>query len=142
MEKLTALFEKIFAGDNSGTADAYLKIIFSGKRRKSLEYSKVTLRPVILGGRLVCQAEYTFPKKVTHANLESEEAVKLALRLVREDFKQVNIFTASEEIQVLASKPENPRITSKKSDAAPSCMPTLSHNKTKNYIRFYDNRSK
>ena len=81
MEKLTALFEKIFAGDNSGTADAYLKIIFSGKRRKSLEYSKVTLRPVILGGRLVCQAEYTFPKKVTHANLESEEAVKLALHL-------------------------------------------------------------
>ena len=92
------------------------------------------MRPVILGDRLVYQAEYSFPKKVTHTNLEAADAVSTALRLVEEDFKQVNIFTASEEIQVLASKPQNPRITSKKSVAVPTCMPVLSHNKTKNYI--------
>lgn len=134
MEKLVTLFKEIFAVENPDTADGHLKAVFSGKRRKSLEYNKVTMRPVILGDRLVYQAEYSFPKKVTHTNLEAADAVSTALRLVEEDFKQVNIFTASEEIQVLASKPQNPRITSKKSVAVPTCMPVLSHNKTKNYI--------
>ena len=111
-----------------------LKIIFGGKRKKSLEYSRVTMRPVLMGDKLIYQAEYTYPKKVTHTNLEPSEACKLALSLVQEHFKQVNIFLNGEEIQVLAAKPENPHITSKKSDAATVCMPALSHNKTKNYI--------
>lgn len=100
MEKLVTLFKEIFAVENPDTADGHLKAVFSGKRRKSLEYNKVTMRPVILGDRLVYQAEYSFPKKVTHTNLEAADAVSTALRLVEEDFKQVNIFTASEEIQV------------------------------------------
>ncbi|MDD5927554.1 MAG: SAM-dependent methyltransferase [Firmicutes bacterium] len=118
------------------------KIVFGGKRRKSLECTRVTMRPLMLGGKLLFQAEYTYPKKVTHTNLEAADAVKLALTLVAEDFKQVNIFTESEEIQVLASKPENPRITKKKTGAVsgagesrtPSCSAQLSHNRTKNYI--------
>ena len=126
MEKLVTLFKEIFAVENPDTAGGHLKAVFSGKRRKSLEYNKVTMRPVILGDRLVYQAEYSFPKKVTHTNLEAADAVSTALRLVEEDFKQVNIFTASEEIQVLASKPQNPRITSKKSVAVPTCLPVLS----------------
>ena len=92
------------------------------------------MRPVLMGDKLIYQAEYTYPKKVTHTNLEPSEACKLALSLVQEHFKQVNIFLNGEEIQVLAAKPENPHITSKKSDAATVCMPALSHNKTKNYI--------
>ena len=106
MEKLVTLFNEIFAGENPDTADGHLKAVFSGKRRKSLEYNKVTMRPVILGDRLVSQAEYTFPTKVTHTNLEAAEAADFALSLVEKDFKQVNIFTASEEIQVLASNPK------------------------------------
>ena len=49
----------------------FQKIIFSDKRKKSLEYQKVILRPILLGGELCCQAEYTYPKKVTHRNLPS-----------------------------------------------------------------------
>ena len=134
MEKLQELFNRIFSGDGEDNSPALLKIIFGGKRKKSLEYSRVTMRPVLMGDKLIYQAEYTYPKKVTHTNLEPSEACKLALSLVQEHFKQVNIFLNGEEIQVLAAKPENPRITSKKSDAATVCMPALSHNKTKNYI--------
>lgn len=134
MEKLQELFNRIFSGDGEDNSPALLKIIFGGKRKKSLEYSRVTMRPVLMGDKLIYQAEYTYPKKVTHTNLEPSEACKLALSLVQEHFKQVNIFLNGEEIQVLAAKPENPRITSKKSDAATVCMLALSHNKTKNYI--------
>lgn len=111
MEKLQELFNRIFSGDGEDNSPALLKIIFGGKRKKSLEYSRVTMRPVLMGDKLIYQAEYTYPKKVTHTNLEPSEACKLALSLVQEQFKQVNIFLNGEEIQVLAAKPENPRIT-------------------------------
>ena len=141
MEKLQELFSGIFCPEGEGSSSVPSKIVFGGKRKKSLEYSRVTMRPIMLGGKLVYQAEYTYPKKVTHANLEPSEACSLALALVEEDFKQVNIFTISEEIQVLAANPENPRITSKKISPAGSdagrttaCSAPLSHNKAKNYI--------
>ena len=46
MENLHNYFEKIFAEDKP------VKLIFSGKRRKSADVSKVTLRPVMLSGSL------------------------------------------------------------------------------------------
>ncbi len=115
-DKLEELFTEIFTGDS------LLKIIFSGKRKKSLAYSKVMMRPLKIGGRAKYQAEYTYPKKVTHSNLEAGDARSLALRLVCEDFKQINIFTRDSEIQVLAAKPERPRITHKDL-AAPAASP-------------------
>ena len=52
-DKLAALFAEVFS------EDSLMKVIFSGKRRKSLEYGKVTLRPMQISGRLKYQAEYT-----------------------------------------------------------------------------------
>ena len=106
-DKLEQLFAELFAGNS------LLKIIFSGKRKKSLAYSKVMMRPLKISGKTKYQAEYTYPKKVTHSNLEKDDARSLALRLVCEDFKQLNIFTRDSEIQVLAAKPETPRIMRK-----------------------------
>lgn len=108
-----------------------IRMIFSAKRRKSLEYNKVVIRPVRLSGKMMFQAEYTFDKKVTHENLSADDALARALDLVQSDFKQVNIFTASEDIQILASKPEKARITTKPATRA---MPTLEHNRTKQYV--------
>lgn len=108
-----------------------IRMIFSAKRRKSLEYNKVVIRPVRLSGKMMFQAEYTFDKKVTHENLSADDALARALELVQSDFKQVNIFTASEDIQILASKPEKARITTKPATRA---MPTLEHNRTKQYV--------
>ncbi len=102
--ELERLFATVFSGKT------LVKIIFSGKRRKSLEYSKIMMRPIGVGGRVKYQAEYTYPKKVTHKNLEASEAPGFALGLVCEEFKQVNLFTTEGEIQVLAAKPEKPRI--------------------------------
>lgn len=137
-DKLEQLFAEIFAGDS------LLKIIFSGKRKKSLAYSKVMMRPLKIGGKAKYQAEYTYPKKVTHSNLEAGDARSLALRLVCEDFKQINIFLRDSEIQVLAAKPETPRIT-RKNLAAPTApvsgdstagaaAAAAAHNRAKNYV--------
>ena len=116
-------------------ADGQLvRMIFSNKRKKLLEYNKVTIRPVKIGGSLQYQVEYTFEKKVTHENLPAEAVFDKAMALVTDAFKQVNIFTTAEDIQVLASKPTKPekaRITRK---SATRGLPTLEHNKTKQYV--------
>ncbi len=108
-----------------------IRMIFSAKRRKSLEYNKVVIRPVRLSGKMMFQVAYTFDKKVTHENLSADDALARALGLVQSDFKQINIFTASEDILILASKPEKARITTKPATRA---MPTLAHNRTKQYV--------
>ena len=63
MEKLQELFSGIFCPEGEGSSSVPSKIVFGGKRKKSLEYSRVTMRPIMLGGKLVYQAEYTYPKK-------------------------------------------------------------------------------
>lgn len=125
MNQLEERLADIFSGGE------LVRMIFSNKRKKSLQYNRVSLRPVELSGQVQFQAEYTFDKKVTHENLSGQAAAALALRLITEDFKQANAFTLSEDIQILASKPEKARITAK---PATKGMPTLEHNKTKNYI--------
>jgi len=125
MNRLKNLFESLFQGSE------LIRMIFSGKRRKSLEYGKVTIRPVKIGEALAFQAEYTFEKKVTHQNLDPEEAQTLAMKLLTEDFKQINIFTVAEDIQILAAKPEKARITTK---PATKGMPSLAHNREKKRI--------
>ena len=87
------------------------KAVFSSQRRKSLEYSKVLVRPITLKGMLAFQFEYVYEKKAIHQNLWQWEAEERCVALVAEDFKHVNIFTLGGEIQVLAAKAESPRIS-------------------------------
>ena len=58
MEQIEKLFEDIFNGSN------LVRMVFSAKRKKSLEYSKVTFRPVKIGVEIMFQAEYTYEKKL------------------------------------------------------------------------------
>ncbi len=140
-DELMLLFSELFAPGK------LQKMVFSNKRKKALEYTKVMIRPVMLGGTLKFQAEYTFPKKVTHSNLEAAAALELSESLICDVFKQINIFTDDAELQVLAAKPQSPRITRCAVGGRPaaqaaggsaasvtSATPTPSHNRSKNYI--------
>ncbi|MBQ2411951.1 MAG: SAM-dependent methyltransferase [Anaerotignum sp.] len=125
MKQMTALFEDIFREEK------LIKMIFGGKRKKSQECQKAAIRPVRISGQLVYQVEYTFEKKVTHENLNAEDAVKKSLDLITEDFKQINIFLEGEDIQILASKPSTPKVSRK---GGTKKQGSLEHNQKKNYI--------
>ncbi len=107
-----------------------IKMIFSSKRKKSLEYSKVTIKPLILKGRYMYQAEFTYDKKVIHDNIPQEDIALFCNAMLRSNFKQVNILTTDSELQVLAAKIDQPKIIEKKADRE---KPELAHNKKKNY---------
>ncbi|MBQ0079897.1 MAG: SAM-dependent methyltransferase [Eubacterium sp.] len=109
------------------------RMVFASKRRKSIEYKRVTLRPVSIKGELMYQAEYQFDKKVTHENIPFFEAIDFAMDRVENDFKQINIMTETEDIQVLASKPANPKVVRQKLAQRREAA-NLSHNRKKRYI--------
>ena len=108
-----------------------IKIILAGKRKKSLQYKKITVRPVDIKGEYMYQAEFHFDKKVTHENIPYYEAIDFVAEKIRDAFKQVNILTETEDIQILAAKPDKPRITR---SAASRKAGDLSHDKRKRYI--------
>lgn len=129
MEGLKEFFERIFREDKP------VKLIFSAKRRKSLSYSKVTVRPIALAGEVAYQAEYIFDNKVTHTNIDAAVTPDFCVNLMEKDFKQANVFTAEHDIQVLAAKTEKPRITTKLAASNHIGLSgSLSHNREKNYI--------
>lgn len=109
------------------------KIVLTARRKKSTEYKKITLRPVSIKGQLMYQAEYHFDKKVTHRNISRLEAPEFVIQSITNDFKQANILTEDEDIQILAAKPDNPRVTRHKSKVHRAAG-SLSHDRKKQYI--------
>ena len=108
-----------------------IKIVFSGLRKKSLPYQRVVIRPVLIQGELCYQAEFQYAGKVTHENLKEEQLLPFCTRMISEEFKQINLFSSEGDYQVLAAKPENPKIIKKPPTKE---LTTLEHNKKKQYI--------
>ena len=125
MEKLKEILTESF-NDNS-----IIKIVLSNKRKKSLEIKKVDIRPILLKGDLLYQFEFFYDNKVTHLNLDKETSMDKIFELMNINFKQANIFTTNNDISVLASKVEKPRIIKNEPTMKSSIS---SHNKSKNYV--------
>ncbi len=133
MDKIIQIFCSALEPENTDTTgfNPLVKLVFANRRRKSTEYRKVTLRPVSVRNEYMYQAEYHFEKKVTHRNIPCFEVVDFALQLIRDDFKQVNILTETEDIQILASRPDRPKITKNPSQHS---VGSLEHDRCKQYL--------
>ncbi|MCL1982474.1 MAG: SAM-dependent methyltransferase, partial [Clostridiales bacterium] len=115
---------------NAADSAGLVKIVFSAPRKKSLPYRKVTVRPVFLCGKARYQAEYHYLDRVTHENISGSRLFSLASELLENSFKQLDILTESEDVQILANNPGRPRITRKAASRAPAPQ---SHDQTKKY---------
>ena len=111
--------------------ETLIQAVFSGLRKKSTPYRKVTVKPVILRDSYLYQAEYHFEKKVTHENLDKEECLSLCTELMERTFKQANLFTGAADYQVLANQPDKARILKRPPSKT---MGPLSHNREKQYL--------
>lgn len=108
-----------------------IKMILSNKRKKSLEYKKVDIRPLILKGEYMYHFEFIYDKKVTHSNLSKAKTKEKIAELMELSFKQADIFTDDNDITVLASKISKPHIVSRPATMKPQ---VLNHDDKKNYI--------
>jgi hypothetical protein len=74
------------------------------KPRRASPYSRVTVRPVLLGDKLRYQFEYRHGAKTTHANLLPVEAETELGNLIHRDFRQALLQTAAHDYQVVDGK--------------------------------------
>ena len=103
----------------------------SNPRKKSNAVKKISIRPVIMGSKVMYQAEFHYENKVTHYNFVSDELFSFVYDNLASAFKQVNIFTTDNDIQILANKIDKPKIIKNKPSKKQSIV---SHNRKKNYI--------
>ena len=111
--------------------ETLIKLSFGDLRKKSYPFRSAAVRPLLLRGELCYQIEYHYPDKVIHKNLRAEECPPLFEELIRDVFKQINLFCTGADYQILASNPDKPRIIKQ---AATKTIPPLSHDKEKQYI--------
>ena len=111
--------------------DSLIRLVLGNRRKKSVPYAKAVIRPFEGKDGRMYQAEYVYETKVLHENLDPEELLEQVAFLMENSFKQANFFTVGADYQVLAAKPENPRII----QGAPTMKRQgLSHNQAKKYV--------
>ena len=115
------------------------QIILSNSRRKE-EVSKVRVRPLLLQGKLVFQAEEFRGKQAFHQNLTRDEVYEYLQNAMNDTFRQLELASAKGSAQILVSKNGKMTVKVKKNRPvegqakiqAPSAL--LDHNRKKKYV--------
>lgn len=79
------------------------KMVFSSPRRDSTVF-RTDARPVRIRGQWKIQLSSRTKTQVFHANVEASDAVTKLLRLTAEDFRNITLQTASEELDIHVSR--------------------------------------
>jgi uncharacterized protein YozE (UPF0346 family) len=108
-----------------------IKIVFGKPRKKSIPYSKIIIRPILIKEQFYYQLEYHYTNKVIHENLNPEDLIIVCSDFMLKDFKQLNIYANNEDVLILASNPNEPKIL--KSRPSKNDV-DLNHNRKKQYI--------
>lgn len=105
--------------------------IFTTPVNKSYPYKKTTIRPVRLKGEAVMQLEKFTDTKVFHDNLPYADAYENILRLIKKEYRNINLFTEDGDFQIMVSKKGSMRVIEK---SPAKKVKTEEHNKKKQYI--------
>lgn len=126
MENLINLLDDI-------SENSFISGIISNKRDKNYSVDKIKLRKIILKGEILIQAtEYT-GTKVLHTNYTYSEITSYIVDNLKVNFKQCELITDSNHINILVSKKGKTTIKSKASKYVVKDN-EFNHNKKKNYL--------
>ena len=96
-------------------------------------FSKSKLRPLLLKGEVIFQAEEQRGKQAFHKNLTKEEAILYVENCLSRDFRQAEITSANGKATVLVSKKGKMTVKFKK-QARIITQKALEHNRKKQYL--------
>lgn len=117
--------------ENINENQSLILMNMSNPRKKSNPVKKISIRPVLMGSKLMYQAEYHYENKVTHHNFDTDELYDFVYSNMSAYFKQANLFTSENDIQILANKIDKAKIIKKPPTKK---LEIVGHNKKKNYI--------
>lgn len=116
-------------------SDNFIYLVMGNKRKKSQDESKVEIRLIENDKNKIYQISTYIDKKVFHKNINENHILEEILNLITDKFKQINIFTVKEDVQVLANKVDKPKfIIASPTKNISDKKKNYSHNKTKNYL--------
>ncbi len=128
MEKLIALFDETIC------PSVFTDLILSNSR-KPLSVTKVKLRPILLQGKPMIQAESFRGKQVFHQNMSYEETKAYLQKELTETFQQCEWKTTSRAYTALVSKKGTVTVKKRTMVSGEVSMPQpLSHNRSKQYV--------
>ena len=96
MDKVRTLLEQYLTIDCK-------QVVVSG-RRKSGEVSRIKVRPVMIKDTLCFQKTAFVGKQVMHENLTKEEVIMQIVKLLQEEFKQLQLVHREKTFTVLVNK--------------------------------------
>lgn len=126
MDNLKELLEDTVIGEK-----LIYGVISNLRSKNAIEYTKVTLKPVLIKNQKHIQFTYEYSNKVLHKNLSFEEGIDETTELLNSYFKQCVLFTTEADYQILISKKGKVTILKKKPTRS---NVDLSHNRKKIYI--------
>ena len=113
--------------------ECLINALFSNVRNKNeTHYNQVKIKPILMRDKLYYQFEYVFETKVTHENISPEEVVGHIMSLSGL-MKQINVYTAHNDYQVLISKKLKVTVIKKNATKSKKEL-SLSHNRKKQYV--------
>ncbi|KPU26501.1 SAM-dependent methyltransferase [Caloranaerobacter sp. TR13] len=126
MDEIRKLFHDIIS------KNSLIYGVLSKVRVKDEEnFSKVTIKPVLIKNSINIQFTYYYKNKVMHKNIDLNESSKEIERLIDIYFRQAVLFTTEADYQILISKRDKVKILKKKPTKS---LVDLSHNRKKNYV--------
>lgn len=115
------------------SSSSIIKITISDKQDKTVEYNKISIRPIIIKGGEYWQAECFKDNKVFHQNIESSLFSNFLLESVLPYYKQITLFTSGNTIAYSINKAGKVK-KSQTSNNLQSQNTVLGNNRQKNYI--------
>jgi len=106
--------------------------VFTTPKNKSENpYKKITARPISIKNENFIQFEKFTEKQVFHDNYSYHEAVPEIMKLITDEYRNINIFTEDADFQLMVSKKGSIKVVEKE----PAKKQDISeHNKKKQYI--------
>lgn len=117
---------------NSILDNKFIYAVFTTPRNKvENPYKKITARPVIMKDKKMIQLEQYTETKAFHENMTCEKAADKIVNLIKNEYRNINIFTESSDYQFLVSKKGSIKMTEKEPTKKGN---EVSHNKKKQYL--------
>nr|WP_330362318.1 SAM-dependent methyltransferase [[Clostridium] methoxybenzovorans] len=110
-----------------------LRIVVSNPADKQ-GVSKVKVRPLLLKGSLIFQAEELVGNQAFHKNYSAEECMSYIADLLDGKLRQMELDSGKGQVRVLVSKKGNLSIKVKRQQKIAAPSPVLQHNRQKTYI--------
>jgi SAM-dependent methyltransferase len=110
----------------------FIYSIFTTPRKKSENpYKKITARAIEIKEEKVIQLEKYTETKVFHENLKYENAGEIIFELIKNEYRNINLFTEDSDYQLIVSKKGSIKMIEKEPSKQ---LLLMEHNKKKQYI--------